>query len=536
MSLPPQNYRDQNGGNYFNQYQVNQKQFQNGMNQNFPQYQQQPNMTFQDIQNYQNRQNIPHQQNWQYSQGQENLRVNQQPMYSGNYKLDNEYQQQAPHILLGTPNMQPNVFSQDTGIQQYAHYYQQDDQQNGHQSKIDPEIQEINDLVLLLRQQDKRDEALAELYKKRECAQLAPILWHSFGTISILLQEILNIYPYLCPPSLAPNMSIKICNVLCLFQNLALHQETRQHFLKASLYTYLLPLLNTNANSKFFENLRVTSLGVVGALVKGEDSNAIKELIKSDIIVYCLKIMKNSQDLQRTVATFIFQRILLDNDGLAHILSQQDRFFAVIKVLSEIIKEIIEQDPEKRELRLVRLILRCCLRLSKDQKYQYNLNILYLFTNLLFIFTFQRPVGFIEVFTLRIPKCLRTINKRPNNIGMAIGVNYVTQHIILEMNGLKKQKKLEKQKRLETINQLQTVEQLNQILNQNNCLQEFIASEIRKENQKEKKNCPICMLDIDKSQKIKHLPCIHSFHKQCINVWLNKNPVCPVCKLKVDTY
>ena len=39
--------------------------------------------------------------------------------------------------------------------------------------------------------------------KKRETVQdLAPMLWHSFGTIAALLQEIVNIYPAINPPNL----------------------------------------------------------------------------------------------------------------------------------------------------------------------------------------------------------------------------------------------------------------------------------------------------------------------------------------------
>lgn len=39
--------------------------------------------------------------------------------------------------------------------------------------------------------------------KKREVVpDLAPMLWNSFGTIAALLQEIINIYPAINPPTL----------------------------------------------------------------------------------------------------------------------------------------------------------------------------------------------------------------------------------------------------------------------------------------------------------------------------------------------
>lgn len=115
---------------------------------------------------------------------------------------------------------------------------------------------------------------------------LAPILWHSFGTISALLQEIVHIYPLLSPPALTAHASNRVCNALALLQCVASHPETRTLFLNGercpaigleshiSLYfvahipLFLYPFLNTVSKTKPFEYLRLTSLGVIGALVK----------------------------------------------------------------------------------------------------------------------------------------------------------------------------------------------------------------------------------------------------------------------------
>jgi len=87
----------------------------------------------------------------------------------------------------------------------------------------------------------------AELSKKREeFPELAPILWHSFGTIAALLSEIVVIYPYLTPPRLSNGASNRCCNALALLQCVASHQETRTLFLNgayASLPYYLHPLV-----------------------------------------------------------------------------------------------------------------------------------------------------------------------------------------------------------------------------------------------------------------------------------------------------
>ena len=91
-------------------------------------------------------------------------------------------------------------------------------------------------LVLALLVPDERENALLELSKKREAfPDLASILWHSHGTISALLQEIVSIYPMLSPPGLTAHASNRVCNALALLQCVASHPETRALFLNGTL-------------------------------------------------------------------------------------------------------------------------------------------------------------------------------------------------------------------------------------------------------------------------------------------------------------
>lgn len=97
----------------------------------------------------------------------------------------------------------------------------------------------IYQLVLELTNTDTRESALLELSKKREAVpELAPILWHSFGTIACLLQEIVAIYPLLSPPKLKAHASNRVCNALALLQCVASHPETRTLFLNGKIRTF----------------------------------------------------------------------------------------------------------------------------------------------------------------------------------------------------------------------------------------------------------------------------------------------------------
>jgi CCR4-NOT transcription complex subunit 9 len=156
-----------------------------------------------------------------------------------------------------------------------------------------------------------REAALLGLSKKRENYEnLAPILWHSCGVMAALLQEIVKVYPLLTPPTLTGHASNRVCNALALLQCIASHPETRSLFLQAHIPLFLYPFLNTTNKNRPFEYLRLTSLGVIGALVKNDNPEVINFLLSTEIIPLCLRIMETGSELSKTVH-FSFKTRLL---------------------------------------------------------------------------------------------------------------------------------------------------------------------------------------------------------------------------------
>ena len=72
----------------------------------------------------------------------------------------------------------------------------------------------------------------------------------------------------------------------------------------AQLPNYFYPFLNSTQKSRPFEYLRLTSLGVIGALVKSDSSEVIEYLLKTEIIPLCLRIMESGNELSRTVSVY----------------------------------------------------------------------------------------------------------------------------------------------------------------------------------------------------------------------------------------
>ncbi|TVT98421.1 hypothetical protein EJB05_04186 [Eragrostis curvula] len=229
----------------------------------------------------------------------------------------------------------------------------------------DQDMATAEQLVLNLCNPELRERALLDLSKKREIFQdLAPLLWHSFGTIAALLQEIVSIYPSLSPPTLSPVQSNRVCNALALLQCVATHHDTRPPFLAAQIPLYLYPFLNTNCKARQYEYLRLTSLGVIGALVKVDDPEVIAFLLSTEIIPLCLRTMEMGSELSKTVATFIVQKIMLDDTGLHYVCATSERYFAIASVLAMMVESVSEHPSP----RLLKHIIRCYLRLTDNAR------------------------------------------------------------------------------------------------------------------------------------------------------------------------
>nr|GLL34842.1 cell differentiation protein RCD1 homolog [Ipomoea trifida] len=193
----------------------------------------------------------------------------------------------------------------------------------------------VDELIHMLYNPNLREEAMELLNKKREsCAELPIQLWNSFNTVYILLQ--------------------------CM----AAHPDTRMGLVRAKIPAYLYPFLEPTVNEKPLEFLRLTSLGVIGALVKIEDSNApevVHFLLETEVFPLCLRCIDLGDELTQSVAALIVMKILIQEEGLNYCCALAERFFSVVQVLGR----LVERLPETPCLRLLRYVVRCYLRLSE---------------------------------------------------------------------------------------------------------------------------------------------------------------------------
>ncbi|KAH9360880.1 hypothetical protein HPB48_008156 [Haemaphysalis longicornis] len=97
------------------------------------------------------------------------------------------------------------------------------------------------------------------------------------------------------------HQSNRVCNALALMQCAASHPEIRPSLIAANIPMYLYPFLQTVSKNRPFEFLRLTSLGVLGALVKSDEPAVISFLLTTEIIPLCLRVMESGCDLSKTV-------------------------------------------------------------------------------------------------------------------------------------------------------------------------------------------------------------------------------------------
>lgn len=195
-----------------------------------------------------------------------------------------------------------------------------------------------------IKNEETREKAIENLYNFREKNENIPIyLWYSQGTMTTLLQEILNLYQYLSPSKLSKEILNKTYYILSLIQAIALNSKTRKEFIDSQLLVFIYPFLSNTNKIKIFDLIRISALGVIAALVKRDDSEVILFLLNTGIIPILLKILEKGTDLSQSLTCFIVQRIIYDSKGFSYICEMKERLYAITYILGMMIHSKISQ-------------------------------------------------------------------------------------------------------------------------------------------------------------------------------------------------
>ena len=48
--------------------------------------------------------------------------------------------------------------------------------------------------------------------------------------------------------------------------------------------------------------------------------------------------------------------------------------------------------------------------------------------------------------------------------------------------------------------------------------------------------CTICLSQFEVENDVRRLPCMHLFHRDCVDQWLVTNKLCPICRVDIETH
>ena len=57
---------------------------------------------------------------------------------------------------------------------------------------------------------------------------------------------------------------------------------------------------------------------------------------------------------------------------------------------------------------------------------------------------------------------------------------------------------------------------------------------VKEKNINNNNKCAICLSDFEVGEKKSTLPCMHSFHYNCIEKWIKEKKSCPICKFEIS--
>ncbi|KAJ0261982.1 Cell differentiation [Hirschfeldia incana] len=213
------------------------------------------------------------------------------------------------------------------------------------------------------------DFALENLTIHRKKFEILPrLLWKSRCTVAMMLQEIMKIYPHTSRPVYSQNrMHHRVYNILLLFQCITHYPDTRNGFITADMPYYFYPLMDINLTDKPLECLRLGALGVIAHMLKPPvDVAVVLYLVNTNCLQHCTKAIEIGSTESKTLAVFIFNKILSTAEGLQYCCVLPDRFFLIDGFLKKLLVYLATMATPSPSL--FNLVVGCYAKLSNKPR------------------------------------------------------------------------------------------------------------------------------------------------------------------------
>jgi CCR4-NOT transcription complex subunit 9 len=157
-----------------------------------------------------------------------------------------------------------------------------------------------------------------------------------------LLTDLLSFYPNLVAAKIDYSKVDHVFSILCLFQLIADHSDTRLPFVRANLPIYLFPILQYTLMNDETERFASVIIGIMVNLVKESHPDVIDYFLKADFIPLCLRVLSLAKGPMRAGSAFIFGRLVGHPAGKRYLCDPQSpgRAAAALKVLNQVLAEL----------------------------------------------------------------------------------------------------------------------------------------------------------------------------------------------------
>ncbi|GJP85292.1 hypothetical protein CLOP_g15404 [Closterium sp. NIES-67] len=240
----------------------------------------------------------------------------------------------------------------------------------------------VPDLILEFQAEDLRENALRSLSgmlnDKRDddqflYAMTGVFLCYSFGTLPILLQEIVSVYPkFAAEYRTQPGDTWRVRQRSDVAFVFVLHNprpplvDTACFLMVANIGSYILPLIlsKEDAHNEIYENLRLMSLSVIAALCEGMEEIVSRWVLEAKVFGVCLHAAHLGSELSKVMSTTIIERAL-QHDDIRKALTKPDMRGILDGTLITFCKMVndICTSPGPVGIHLLDLVLQCCILL-----------------------------------------------------------------------------------------------------------------------------------------------------------------------------
>jgi CCR4-NOT transcription complex subunit 9 len=128
-------------------------------------------------------------------------------------------------------------------------------------------------------------------------------------------------------------LSNRICIILSIFQFISSHDDTIFPFVKSNFPFYILPFLKLDSSLKENQNLKLSTLGVLGALIKSKNPEVIDFFMDFEVVISILKIIESGCEISKLVANCIIQKILNEDKPLDYFCRNEEILSMVFLII-----------------------------------------------------------------------------------------------------------------------------------------------------------------------------------------------------------